>query len=41
MHLIYTFQVLIISDVNHNYDRLCLVIHMTLVIYLTKVVDHG
>src|SRR5678816_482035 len=41
MHLIYTFQVLIISDVNHNYDRLCLVNHMTLVIYLAKVNNPG
>lgn len=36
MPLIYTFQVLIISDKNHNYDHYYLFSDMTLVIYLSK-----
>jgi hypothetical protein len=41
MLLIYTFQVLIVSDVNHDYDRLCPFNHMTLVTYLIKVNSPG
>jgi len=41
MHLIYTFQVLIISDKRHNCDYFYLLLSLSIVIYLTKLEDEG
>ncbi len=41
MCLIYTFQVLIISDRGHNYDHIYLVMSLINVIYVTKLEVQG